>query len=168
MNDYRRKCLENKEERCGECGSDENIVVHHVDGDREHNELQNLLPLCRSCHTKVHRDNGDLSHLTSKLPDEKIIFAGEPQEYEPRGSLQLSDERKRLLDKASAIVASGPGDDPPRSDVIDAALAHLIDSKTNLDDVRDAGDLDPATVKRLANTRVLRYKYRSDVDSCWR
>lgn len=85
-----------------------------------------------------------------------------------RTTLRLSDERKRLLDQASAIVASGPGDDPPRSDVIDAALAHLIDSKANLDDVRDAGDLNPATVKRLANTRVLRYKYRSDVDNCWR
>jgi hypothetical protein len=85
-----------------------------------------------------------------------------------RTTLRLSDERKRLLDQASAIVASGPGDDPPRSDVIDAALTHLIQSEQNLDDVRDAGDLDPQTIKRLANTDVLRYRYRSSVDSNWR
>jgi hypothetical protein len=85
-----------------------------------------------------------------------------------RTTLRLSDERKRLLDRASKIVANGPGDDPPRSDVIDAALTHLIQSKQNLDEVRDAGNLDPATVKRLANTDVLRYRYRSSVDSRWR
>mgnify|MGYP000330228535 CR=1 FL=1 len=30
-----------------------------------------------------------------------------------RTSLKITDERQRLLDKASAIVASGPHDDPP-------------------------------------------------------
>jgi hypothetical protein len=85
-----------------------------------------------------------------------------------RTTLRLSDERKRLLDQASSIVASGPGDDPPRSDVIDAALTHLIQSEQNLDDAREAGDLGPQTIKRLANTDVLRYRYRSSVDSTWR
>lgn len=79
-----------------------------------------------------------------------------------------SDERQRLLDRASATVADGPADDPPWSDVIDAALTHLIQSRENLDDVREAGDLDPATMKRLANTDVLRYRYRNPVDSPWR
>jgi len=46
-----------------------------------------------------------------------------------RTSLKLPPERKRLFDRASEIVASGPADDPPRSDVIDAALTHLIESK---------------------------------------
>jgi hypothetical protein len=32
----------------------------------------------------------------------------------------------------------------------------------------EAGDLDPATVERLANTDVLRYRYRSSVESSWR
>jgi hypothetical protein len=51
--------------------------------------------------------------------------------------------------------------------VIDAALTHLIQSEANFDDVREAGDLNPATVKRLANTDVLRYRYRSSVESSW-
>jgi len=36
------------------------------------------------------------------------------------------------FDRASEIVASGPDDDQPTSDVIDAALTHLIESKENL------------------------------------
>lgn len=83
-----------------------------------------------------------------------------------RTTLRLSDERKRLLDQASEIVASGAGDDPPRSDVIDAALTHLIQSKENVDDAR--GDVDPATIQRLANTDVLALHYRTSVDSRWR
>lgn len=54
-----------------------------------------------------------------------------------RTSLKLTDERKRLFDKASTIVARDDTDDPPRSDVIDAAFTHLIESHENLDHVRD-------------------------------
>jgi hypothetical protein len=54
-----------------------------------------------------------------------------------RTSLKLTDERKRLFDQASEIVAADPHDEPPRSDVIDAALTHLIESRANLEQVRD-------------------------------
>ncbi|QHS17792.1 hypothetical protein GWK26_11900 [haloarchaeon 3A1-DGR] len=82
-----------------------------------------------------------------------------------RTTLRLSDERKRLLDQASAIVANAPDDDPPRSDVIDAALTHLIQSRENIDAARD--DLDPETIQRF-NTEVLALHYRTSVDSRWR
>lgn len=83
-----------------------------------------------------------------------------------RTSLKLTDERKRLFDRASAIVAGAPDDDPPRSDVIDAALTHLIQSKANVEDAR--GDVDPETIQQLANTDVLAFHYRTSVDSRWR
>jgi hypothetical protein len=83
-----------------------------------------------------------------------------------RTTLRLSDERKRLLDQAEAIVANGSADDPPRSDVIDAALTHLIQSVENIEDAR--GDVDPETIQRLANTDVLALHYRTSVDSRWR
>jgi len=62
-----------------------------------------------------------------------------------RTSLKLIDERERQLEKASEIVASGPDDDPPMSVVIDAALAHLIESEENIRDGRDK--YDPETVQ---------------------
>lgn len=83
-----------------------------------------------------------------------------------RTSLKLNDERKVLFDKASAIVADGADDDPPRSDVIDAALTHLIESQENLEDVRDK--YPPQEVKDCCNTSVLGLRYRTSIESTWR
>jgi hypothetical protein len=83
-----------------------------------------------------------------------------------RTTLRLSDERKRLLDRAGEIVASDPADDPPRSDVIDAALTHLIESHENLDEVRD--QYPAPTVKDCCNTSVLGMRYRTSIESKWR
>lgn len=83
-----------------------------------------------------------------------------------RTSLKLPDERKRLFDKAEQIVAADDYDDPPRSDVIDAALKHLIESRENLDDVRDK--YPPQTVKDCCNTSVLGLKYRTSIEEQWR
>jgi hypothetical protein len=78
-----------------------------------------------------------------------------------RTTIRLNDERKRLFDQASTIVARDDHDDPPRSEVIDAALTHLIESRDNIDDARD--ELDPRTIQRF-NTSVLGLKYRTEVD----
>lgn len=42
---------------------------------------------------------------------------------------------------------SGPDDDPPMSVVIDAALAHLVESEENIRDARD--EHDPVTIQLL-------------------
>ena len=82
-----------------------------------------------------------------------------------RTSLKLTDERQRLLDQATEIVAADEYDDPPMSVVIDAALTHLIQSRQNLDDAR--GELDPITIQRF-NTDVLGLLYRTNIKSRWR
>ena len=82
-----------------------------------------------------------------------------------RTSLKITDERQRLLDRASEIVASDPHDDPPMSDVLDAALTHLVQSEQNIDDAR--GELDPETIQQF-NTSVLGLRYRTSVESRWR
>ena len=82
-----------------------------------------------------------------------------------RTTIRLSDERQRLIDQAKGIVADGPDDDPPTSDVIDAALTHLIQSEQNLEAARD--ELDPATIQHF-NTDVLALRYRTRLESRWR
>ena len=82
-----------------------------------------------------------------------------------RTSLKITDERERQLEKASEIVANGPDDDPPMSVVIDAALAHLIQSKENISHARN--ELDPATIQQF-NTDVLGLRYRTQIESRWR
>jgi len=83
-----------------------------------------------------------------------------------RTTLRLSDERKRLLDQAAGIVAAGDADDPPRSDVIDAALTHLVQSARNVEDARE--DYNPRTIQDIANTDVLGLYYRTSIESRWR
>lgn len=53
---YRRKCLEQKRNECYACGSDGYVEVHHIDGNRGNNSLDNLLPLCKSCHSDAHQE----------------------------------------------------------------------------------------------------------------
>ena len=82
-----------------------------------------------------------------------------------RTTIRLTDERQRLLEQAKSIVAAGPNDDPPNSDVIDAALTHLIESQENLEEART--ELDPTTVKTF-NTSVVGLRYRTSIESRWR
>ena len=67
------------------------------------------------------------------------------------------------VQKASKLVASSPGDDPPMSVVIDAALAHLVESEENIRDARSK--YDPVTIQELCNTSVVGLQYRTRVKS---
>jgi hypothetical protein len=79
-------------------------------------------------------------------------------------SRKLTDERQRKIDRASEIVAAQH--DPPMSVVIDAALAHLLESERNIDDAR--GEFDPETIQAIANTSVIGLRYRTSLESKWR
>jgi hypothetical protein len=51
--DYRDKALRAKDRACERCDYKEEVKmldVHHIDGDRENNELENLEILCVWCH----------------------------------------------------------------------------------------------------------------------
>lgn len=83
-----------------------------------------------------------------------------------RTTLRLSDERKRLIEQAEQIVAADPHDDPPTSDVIDAALTHLIESQKNIDGART--EYPPNVIQDIANTSVIGLRYRTSIGSKWR
>lgn len=83
---YRERCLEEKGEQCRKCGATEGIIVHHIDGDRSNNRLENLLPLCWSCHQKVHRCADGFEELYDQLqspdygPSSEAAFSSEETE----------------------------------------------------------------------------------------
>jgi len=54
MVNYRKKALEHYEQKCDICGKEKRIEIHHRDGDRTNNSIDNLRPLCKHCHTRVH------------------------------------------------------------------------------------------------------------------
>jgi len=50
-------------ESCIYCGSRDEVVAHHINGEREDDTIENLVPLCRSCHQKVHGYKNELPPL---------------------------------------------------------------------------------------------------------
>lgn len=50
----REAILRRDDYRCQRCRRNEMLQVHHVDGDRTHNDPLNLLTLCAACHLALH------------------------------------------------------------------------------------------------------------------
>lgn len=101
--DYRKRAIKEYGKECARCEKNEEIVVHHRNGDRSDNRLENLIPLCTSCHGKVHGRSDELPHLVKELG------------YKPRGmeptsigvSEELADElheRKQRGDSYEDVI----------------------------------------------------------------
>lgn len=67
-NEYREKCLEAKGRVCDICESDEDIEVHHIDGDRTNDRLENLIPLCAKHHKEIHNGSLELDEYDDLRP----------------------------------------------------------------------------------------------------
>ena len=56
LHSYRERAFEKYPHQCAVCGwnEDEDILeVHHIDENRQHNDLDNLIILCPTCHRKL-------------------------------------------------------------------------------------------------------------------
>lgn len=51
---------------CELCGSDRHMCIHHKDGNRENNSLENLQCLCKKCHQKHHVKRDKKGRFTAK------------------------------------------------------------------------------------------------------
>jgi len=52
---YRSRCFKVHPRHCNICGNDKKrLDVHHINGDKTDCDIDNLVPLCRSCHKSVH------------------------------------------------------------------------------------------------------------------
>jgi 5-methylcytosine-specific restriction endonuclease McrA len=60
-NTYRRIAFEDlkMDAVCEACGSTDEICVHHRDKNRQNNTRENLMIVCKSCHTGMHSLAGD-------------------------------------------------------------------------------------------------------------
>lgn len=67
---YRLRAFDNYEHKCAVCGwnEDERVLeVHHIDENRTHNQLENLIILCPICHKKL------TLHLYELTNDNQLI-----------------------------------------------------------------------------------------------
>lgn len=60
ITNYREKCFEAHGSQCIRCYGDRpfegKVVAHHIDEDRDNNTVENLAPLCNTCHTVWHKN----------------------------------------------------------------------------------------------------------------
>jgi len=109
---YRAKCLQQKINACAVCGDSDELVVHHIDGDRDNNELDNLVPMCKSCHQTIHIGNDDARKYTyyrEQLPESAI--RDRPDAGKSTTTVQIDDDLWRELNRRK-----NPGD--TMSDVV--------------------------------------------------
>lgn len=72
---YSRALIAARGEHCFRCGTDQSLIIHHVDGNRSNNNLSNLDVLCRECHGNVHKNKPRIVHIESpKLKREHLLF----------------------------------------------------------------------------------------------
>lgn len=50
---YRKKAWSIFERKCSLCNSTEKLDIHHINGNRYDNRIENLKPLCRKCHQQL-------------------------------------------------------------------------------------------------------------------
>lgn len=89
MTDYRNKCLSVYDEACLICDDDSNVSVHHINGDRSNNNILNLMPVCPSCHRKIH--SGELSNWHDLIKDEPPLSEYEPVPPQTSSELKIDD-----------------------------------------------------------------------------
>ena len=108
---YRGKALATHGLECAVCGADSGLEVHHVDGDRTNNAVENLLPLCTKCHRRVHR--GEIPELSKEV-----------KSTEERGYVyyQLSTPDELWEEWKNTV---------PRSQRLDERLVELIKADTD-------------------------------------
>ena len=79
INNYRKRAFSKFNEKCCDCGESRKylLLVHHIDGNRENNILNNLEILCGNCHIKRHLKlvNGEWVYDSHKLtPRNKLEY----------------------------------------------------------------------------------------------
>ena len=135
---YRQNCFEEHGEHCETCGTTENLVAHHIDGDRSNNALDNLLPVCRSCHAKIHHGSPGYEQWYKQLDE----------------SAQRGTDGPTLADRSTVTMYLPP-------DLV--AEADLIFQELRLDYQREHGekleknaDFYPAVLEAAFSERTVR------------
>ena len=80
-------------EVCELCGNDTNLDIHHIDGNWQNNNLDNLMCLCRSCHTKYERNKDKTELRIRKLTPREVwrLMGFSDEDFEKAKAIPMSN-----------------------------------------------------------------------------
>jgi hypothetical protein len=96
------KHKKNNKKRCGFCGHigvPASLEIHHIDGNHENNNPDNLLVLCVNCHREAHhkqKRNFSLFDANSSIRTLDLIEEQEPLTKE---TFEMFDRVERLIEQ---------------------------------------------------------------------
>jgi len=99
---YKRIARENLRQECFKCKVTKSLCVHHIDKNRDNNNINNLRMLCRSCHSKEHKLENNLGSRT-KLKDLSIQISNLIKKYEKCYKITFSVSTKVVLDDLKSL-----------------------------------------------------------------
>lgn len=94
---YREAILNHMGRICHLCDGeyqehDRDIQIHHIDGDKTNNIIDNFLPVCNRCHTKIHTPTSFIHRTwTNELLDRDDILKLQYEAYYDRSYSELKD-----------------------------------------------------------------------------
>ena len=94
--------------KCGVCGNTAD-VVHHIDGSKTNHEIDNLVPLCDSCHWAAHAEEFRIINgkpMKTKRPSTTSVFR--------RIYGHTVDELASIVGRSHSFVFNLHYDDPKR------------------------------------------------------
>lgn len=92
---YRKTCFAHHGSSCYHCGSEENVVAHHLNEDRADGRPENLRPVCWRCHQTVEHDCS--KSLDSITPEQRQVAE----------SKRLRDQQGRYKSRSKTAEKTG-------------------------------------------------------------
>ena len=138
--DYRTKAYLYYGKVCNRCNTDKNLLVHHKDGNRLNNNMNNLIILCKKCHSKLHRE---IDRYNNRFVGQANIEEGMVQMLmglHKRFNLDISDKNfkdtpKRVA-RAYEEIFEGINAEKELENICDTSFPSSYDGMVVIKDVR--------------------------------
>lgn len=103
--EYSYKNIKDLPQQCELCNTTINLCVHHKDKDRHNNSRDNLVVLCRSCHSKIHK-----LYLNFKITSRSktSLIQGNSRTDNPEPSLVTKEGATIIPDECKGVGSSDP------------------------------------------------------------
>jgi GTP cyclohydrolase I len=142
-NNYRKKALQYYGEECQRCGSTKNLIVHHIDFLNDNSKfgnhnIENLMVLCKSCHSKYHTEKRKVGFTGISLVEKGAIYMlkGLEKEYGLNlNDVNFKDTPKRIA-RAYAEIFEGINSKKEINDILSTKFPTIYEGIVSISPIR--------------------------------